>query len=623
MWSRANLVDGVTYSAVAHPDLFYPSAGWNSDPHDEENHTEWVRVELAGVFWVNRVDLYPRTDDGFSGAGFPVDFEIRVSLDKVNWTPVAVFTDYVAPGLETQTFAFAAIEARYVEVVGTKLRFVDGSGVFRMTFAELDVCSGPVVPAFHLVGPTYIQAGESGVFRLVRLNNSGPVLRDRAYTGDISFASTDPEADLPPLSTVGIDDRGGLEVTSTFHTPGLHTLTVSDGTVEATSPVFRVTVEPPESKIYFGDIHAHTSFSDSHIPLHAQYDYARNTALNDFASVTDHDSLPYWNPLLSWQWVKLKSYVDQETEPGRFVAILGYEWTNHALGHKNVYYFGADNEGEVFGNEANPVYDDPVAGYSDPEKLWDALVEQGVPVLTVPHHVARNHSAGSSTDWSYANPELQRLVEVYSVHGSFETCQETALPYFPLLGVYPGRCVQDALGTFGHRLGFVASSDHHLRHMGSLSAIYGPGGHSGLNWGTGLAAIVAEDLTRDSLYAGLLGRRTYATTGERIFLEFDVDRHPMGSELTVNLPHSPTIELTFGGTADVSTAEIIKYDTSTSRWTTELSHAPQTRIGDLTFVDENFTDSAIYYARIIQDRGPLHQEPEMAWSSPVWVDVAP
>jgi hypothetical protein len=78
-WRKAHLVDGVTYSAVEEPDLFFPSAGWNSEPHDDESHREWVRVELDQIFAVNRVDLYPRTDDGFLGAGFPVDFEIRVS----------------------------------------------------------------------------------------------------------------------------------------------------------------------------------------------------------------------------------------------------------------------------------------------------------------------------------------------------------------------------------------------------------------------------------------------------------------------------------------------------------------------------------------------------------------
>jgi hypothetical protein len=492
----------------------------------------------------------------------------------VAWTTVVTHTDYPAPGLDMQTFNFADIDTRYVEIVGTKLRMVDATGLFRMIFAELDVCTGPVVPAFHLVGPTYLQAGQPGRFTLVRLNNSGPVLRDRAYTGTISFDSTDAEAELPPLSTLEPDDHGGLEVTSTFYTPGLHTLTVSDGTVQATSNVLRVTTDPPLSKIYFGDMHAHTPFSDGVVPLHAQYDYARRTALLDFASVTDHDSVFTWNPLNSRKWSKLKSYVDLETEAGRFIAIVGYEWTNHALGHKNVYYFGEDGTGgEVFDHRANPPYVDPPSGYTDPDALWAAVdaLTATVPAITIPHHVARNHVAGSSTDWTFASSTLQRLVEIYSVHGSYESCDETELPYFPLTGVVAGRCVQDALGTYGQRLGIIASSDNHLRHLGSLSAIYGPSGHSGLHWSTGLAAVFADELSRQSLYAGLDRRQTYGTIGERIFLELEVDGYPMGSEYSVTLPHSPTIEVTFGGTAAVSTAEIVKYDAATADWTVDVT----------------------------------------------------
>jgi hypothetical protein len=190
-----------------------------------------------------------------------------------------------------------------------------------------------------------------------------------------------------------------------------------------------------------------------------------------------------------------------------------------------------------------------------------------------------------------------------------------------LTGVVAGRCVQDALGTHGQRLGIIASSDNHLRHLGSLSAIYGPSGHSGLHWSTGLAAVFADELSRQSLYAGLDRRQTYGTTGERIFLEFEVDGYPMGSEYSVTLPHSPTIEVTFGGTAAVSTAEIVKYDAATADWTVAFTIAPQARIGTASFVDTSFTDAALYYVRITQQRGALHDEPEMAWSSPVWVDV--
>ncbi len=73
----------------------------------------------------------------------------------------------------------------------------------------------------------------------------------------------------------------------------------------------------------------------------------------------------------------------------------------------------------------------------------------------------------------------------------------------------------------GYHLGFVASTDHHAGFPGS--------------YGDGMAAVVAEQKTRESLWEAIKARRTYAVTGDKILCEFKVNGAWMGSEITSNV----------------------------------------------------------------------------------------
>ena len=72
-------------------------------------------------------------------------------------------------------------------------------------------------------------------------------------------------------------------------------------------------------------------------------------------------------------------------EPGRFVAISGYEWTSWIYGHRHVLRF--DGEVEVISSL------DPRT--ETPQELWRAL--EGQQALTFAHHSAGGPIA---VDWS-------------------------------------------------------------------------------------------------------------------------------------------------------------------------------------------------------------------------------
>ena len=101
----------------------------------------------------------------------------------------------------------------------------------------------------------------------------------------------------------------------------------------------------------------------------------------------------------------MRELVQRYAEPGRFAAFLGYEWSigRERGGHHNVLFRDP-------GMERVPVQEATLL----PE-LYSGLRAAYDPddVLVIPH-------AHEAADWTQSDPELEKLVEIYSMHGTFE-----------------------------------------------------------------------------------------------------------------------------------------------------------------------------------------------------------
>ena len=104
------------------------------------------------------------------------------------------------------------------------------------------------------------------------------------------------------------------------------------------------------------------------------------------------------------------------------------------------------------------------------------------------------------------------------MHGCSETDEEwIGLRHNPHMGPGVGGSTwQDAL-NMGLHLGAVCSTDNWTMMPG--------------HWGQGLMAVLAQELTRDSLWDAFRNRRVYGVTGDRIELDFTCNGAPMGSIL--------------------------------------------------------------------------------------------
>jgi len=203
-------------------------------------------------------------------------------------------------------------------------------------------------------------------------------------------------------------------------------------------------------------------------------------------------------------------------------------------------------------------------------------------------------------------------MEIYSGWGSSEhygaRLQDTNR-------VLPGCTVRDALGR-GLKLGFVGGGDVH-------NAAPGDGG---------MAAVLAGEPTVEGIFAAMRERLCYATSGDRIMLQFSINGFPMGTVLTVN-PYSidklfplevaasavcpapvDRLELVSNGEVIYTTSQRTAAAKNEIRLNLSIKKlsTPNRRTNEL---DQQLVNhSRYYYARIVQSDGGT------AWSSPIWVD---
>ena len=80
-------------------------------------------------------------------------------------------------------------------------------------------------------------------------------------------------------------------------------------------------------RAYWGDLHAHTSYSDGVGPAELAFARARQAGLH-FYALTDHGYM-----LREVEWTALRSTANDATIPGGFLALAGFEWTHSSQGH--------------------------------------------------------------------------------------------------------------------------------------------------------------------------------------------------------------------------------------------------------------------------------------------------
>jgi hypothetical protein len=279
-------------------------------------------------------------------------------------------------------------------------------------------------------------------------------------------------------------------------------------------------------------------------------------------------------------WKRYAALADRYNDPGRFTALIGYEWT--AIGgynlHRNVIFRGD-------ASVANQTVPFSQFDSKNPEDLWRALAEfeqkTGGEVIAIPHNGNLSNGRMFSVETFDGQPlnreiaelraRFEKLVEVTQIKGDgeahpllspndefadYETWDRSNLDGTELktpemlqyeyarAALKTGLRLEASLGINPFKFGMIGSTDAHT----ALAAVEENnffGKHSGVEpepqrwehltiaapdpelnvygWqqaASGYAAVWATENTRQAIFDAMKRKETYATTGSRLLVRF-------------------------------------------------------------------------------------------------------
>jgi hypothetical protein len=327
------------------------------------------------------------------------------------------------------------------------------------------------------------------------------------------------------------DDAGMLTIPDlALPAPGPWWINVREhgGSLSGESNPIKCVASAPTDRMVWGELHGHTQYSDGYGSGDEYFTFARDRALLDFAAITDHDvelDAPDYHVAEMWQ--EVNAAVRRNHDPPRFCTIPAYEWSPARVTISTIEPFGDHNI--YYGHEGMPIHLAENPGSNTLPKLHRIMEElqNQTTVQMIPH------VGGAVGNWEYHHPGLENLGEIFSVHGGFEAFGEIAL-------------------MSGYTVGFVGAADSHNGQVGGFP----PGNAAGHYTHGGLTAASVPELSRSALLESFQERRVYATSGSRIWVDFEIEGEPMGSVLESD--HTPTIRAEVIGTAPLLSVELVK-----------------------------------------------------------------
>ena len=275
-------------------------------------------------------------------------------------------------------------------------------------------------------------------------------------------------------------------------------------------------------------------------------------------------------------WLESIATTDRHNEPGKFTSFIGWEWSSIPAGanlHRVVF---TPNNAEI-GGQFQPF---STADSAYPEDLWAWLDETskrtGAQFVAIPHNsnISKGYMFSETNlrgepftaDSARFRMEWEPVAEITQIKGDSEThpslspadtfadfepyshyIQQDAPEYTARRGDYvrealkTGLEVEARVGVNPFQMGVIGSTDAHTglpsaeedNFWGKFPRDTTPGGktagwRTGPNGGpngwsmsaSGLAAVWAEENTRESIFAAFKRREVYGTTGPRIAVRF-------------------------------------------------------------------------------------------------------
>lgn len=383
-------------------------------------------------------------------------------------------------------------------------------------------------------------------------------------------------------------------------------------------------VEAQELRVFFGNLHSHTRYSDgSGLPTTA-YKRAKQQAKLDFMAITEHnhkrcegvlreedprkDGIMIGKDHTLYKGPQSSALIPQAnnwTEDGKFVALYGQEYSAISRGnHINVF-----DVPEVIDVE-NGKFDKLVREWLPANKDTTgklAVVQFNHPALF--GNDAKEYGRddfGSKAKWIKEMDEVVSLIEI--INGPSTTKGA---------GVEPAEIMEADYHQFlnlGFHISPTADQDNHF-----------------YTWGTATHArtgIIATSLTKTNILEAMRARHTYATTDENLRIIVHVNGHltgdrlappPAGSALSIEIslvdddePEADYDIQVFsdiiGGTKEAEVIEVFSIEGNPAA-------------GEVYTLDDLQYSGGKQYVFFKFIQYHEHGNPDIAWTAPIWFDA--
>lgn len=390
-----------------------------------------------------------------------------------------------SPGWMMQTVAERAFEFRVLaDVVAT------GHPVPLDDRLWIEVIAGPAV-SWKAILPTLRRPGETFHLGLKAEDRWGNPTA--AARGTLHLEANMQVEGLPRSVTFDGTARARAAEGLSVAAEGVLTIAVFEGErqVATAGPLV---IRAGDIASFWGDLHGQTGETVGLSNAPDYFDFARNLA---FLDVTSHQANDFQVNAAFWQHLnRLTATYD---EPGRFVAIPGYEWSgNTAVGGDHNVFFRS--EGRPIRRSSHALLADRGDAASDAldlKALYAALRDEDCVIYA--------HVGGRYANIAYAHDRrLETALELHSAWGSFEWLLTDAF-------------------RLGYRCGVVCNSDGHKGRPGASypgASIFGAYG--------GLTCFLAGRLDRDAIFEAMRRRHHYGTTGSRMHIGLTLDLEAPG-----------------------------------------------------------------------------------------------
>lgn len=339
--------------------------------------------------------------------------------------------------------------------------------------------------------------------------------------------------------------------------------------------------KPAQYNLYFGDLHAHTRFSDGWEGTPADAYGAARAAGADFMATTDHSYM-----LSPDEWEQtLQAAADYTTDS--FVAIPGYEFWMPGFGEVNIF------------NSAEAPPSKPglhwlkrnLPRWEVPGFFYDKLAAQSGAVGLWVHPTDYGDNFDDFAYWNTARDQGMGLLEIHN-YGSW------SMPYALL--EYEASYIM-ALDQGWHVMP-AANSDTHSPDWISGSEVR--------------TVLLAKNLTSTDLYAAMSASRGYATLDKNLRILYTLNGAIMGSVLeSADTSYTASIQIE---DPDGSPSEAITLVEVISDGGEVVASLPANTVNFESEITFSSNTAHYFYLRVTTASNVSGGEGVTAWTAPVW-----